>query len=129
MPLRAHVKERGPLFKRFDVVWTPTVLVLDQAGKERYRLEGYLPTDEFNAQIRLGLARVSVMNKQWPDAEKVYAEIVDKFGNTLSAAEALYWQGVCRYERTHDHHALNDLTAAFRQRYTNTLWAKKASIW
>ena len=30
-----------------DAVWTPTVLPLDSKRKERVRLEGYLPNDDF----------------------------------------------------------------------------------
>ncbi len=129
MPARAHIKEQGPTFKRFEVLWTPTVLVLDPTiGVERFRMEGYVPRDEFNAQIRLGLARVSFMQKKWEDAERVYADIVREFGETVSAAEALYWQGVCRYKRK-EPDALPTLTEQFRHAYEHTLWAKKASIW
>ncbi len=129
MPARAHIKEQSPTFKRFEVLWTPTVLVLDPAtGAERFRLEGYVPRDEFNAQIRLGLARVGFVQKKWEDAERVYDEIVREFGNTISAAEALYWQGVCRYKRK-EPDALPTLTERFRHAYQDTLWAKKASVW
>ncbi len=128
VPLRAHIKEHAQNFKRFDVLWTPTVLVLDSDGAERFRLEGYLPRDEFNVQIRLGLARVSFMQRKWEDAEHVYDEILGSFPGTRSAAEAQYWRGVCRYKRK-EPDALPALTEEFRHRYQDSLWAKKASIW
>jgi uncharacterized protein YyaL (SSP411 family) len=33
LPVRAHIKEHPAWFHRFDAVWTPTVLLLDSAGK------------------------------------------------------------------------------------------------
>ncbi|HXZ43553.1 MAG TPA: hypothetical protein VEH53_01900, partial [archaeon] len=43
IPVESHLKEHPANFHRFDAVWTPTVLVLDAGGKERWRIEGYLP--------------------------------------------------------------------------------------
>src|SRR5689334_6816478 len=51
VPVEAHIKEHPAWFKRFDVNWTPTVLILDSQGKERHRIEGYLPKEEFEAQL------------------------------------------------------------------------------
>ena len=50
--------------------------MLDENGKERHRIEGYLPKDEFAAQLLLGLARVAFMQKKWVDSEKLYDEIL-----------------------------------------------------
>jgi hypothetical protein len=97
-------------------------------GVERFRLEGYVPRDELRAQIRLGLARVSVMRKQWEDAERVYDESLRRFPRTHAAAEAVYWRGVCRYERK-EPGALPRLTEEFRHAYQGTIWATKASVW
>ena len=33
------------------------MLILDPNGEERYRIEGYLPVEEFRAQLELGLAQ------------------------------------------------------------------------
>jgi hypothetical protein len=56
LPVKAHIKEHPAWFHRFDAVWTPTVLLLDAAGKERVRLEGYLPNNDFIAALKNGLA-------------------------------------------------------------------------
>jgi len=65
VPLEAHIKEHPVYFHRFDALWTPSVIILDWKGNERFRMEGYLPKDEFRAQLELGLARVAFMNKNW----------------------------------------------------------------
>ncbi len=129
MPVRAHIKVHPGWFHRFHVVWTPTVLVFDPQGVERHRIEGYLPRREFEAQLTMGRGRIEVMAKRWVDAERLYDDVLERYGDTESAAEALYWRGVSRYSQTHDPKRLAELTREFQSRYTHTIWAEKASIW
>jgi len=111
------------------VLWTPTVLVLDSKGVERERSEGYLPNSEFRARLEMGLARIAFMHKQWAEAERRYAEISDKYSNTSSAPEAIYWRGVSRYKATNDHAALSEVATDLKKKYPNSVWMLKASIW
>ncbi len=109
--------------------WTPTAVVLDSEGKERYRIEGYLPRNEFFAQVKLALARVAFMAKRWSDAEAIYDSILQRHPNSATAPEAIYWRGVARYKRTQDHHELGAVAREFQQRFQGSIWAEKASIW
>ena len=43
--------------------------------------------------------------------------------------EALYWAGVSRYKGTNDPTALKDTARAFTERYQESSWAKKSSVW
>jgi Tetratricopeptide repeat len=129
VPLSAHIKEHPVYFHRFDSVWTPSVLILDPKGVERFRLEGYLPKDEFRAQLELGLARVAFMSKNWADAERRYAEVLERYPNSQAAPEALYWEGVSHYKATNDHTVLGQLPEQFKQRYPDSAWALKALGW
>ena len=105
------------------------MLILDSDGDERFRLEGYLPKDEFRSQLELGLARVSFMNKDWADAERRYAAVLERYPNSRAAPEALYWKGVARYKVTNDHKVLVELPEQFRQRYPDSIWALKTAAW
>ena len=127
--MEAHIKEHPVWFHRFGVLWTPTVLIFDADGAERHRIEGYLPNFEFRAQLELGLARVTFMHKQWANAERRYSEIVRNYPDSATAPEALYWQGVSHYKGTNDHAALGELAQRFKQKYQDTIWAEKASVW
>lgn len=129
MPLEAHIKEHPAYFHRFEAVWTPTVLILDPDGKERWRLEGYLPKQEFRAQLELGLARLAFLRKQFAEAERRYAELLERYPASRSAPEALYWRGVSRYSATHDHTVLGELRAELEGRYPDSLWAMKTAAW
>lgn len=110
-------------------MWTPTQIILDSNGDETYRNEGYLPKEEFRAQLELGLARVAFMNKDWKDAERRYAEVLDRYPNSKAAPEALYWKGVSHYKGTNDHTVLGQLAEEFRQKYTDSIWALKTLAW
>jgi len=124
-----YIKENGAAFHRFDAVWTPTTLVLEPGGKERYRLEGYLPRDEFAAQLTLGLARVSLMQKKWVEAQQLYEEVLKKYSKTVAAPEAVYWRGVCRTRATNDHTVFAEVVKTLKEQYPNSVWNKKAIPW
>ena len=105
------------------------MLILDSNGVERHRIEGYLPNDEFRAQLEMGLARVAFMNKNWADAERRYGEILDRYPNSKTAPEALYWKGVSHYKATNDHTVLGELPEQFEQKYPESVWALKTAAW
>ena len=123
------MKEHPAWFKRFDAVWTPTVLVMDPDGEERYRIEGYLPKDEFRARLEMGLGRLDVVHKRWEDAEKHFAHVVDTYPNAKAAPEALYWRNVSRYSRTHDAAPLQEVARELKERYPESDWTLRASVW
>ena len=115
--------------ERYGAQWTPTILELDPDGTEQHRVEGFLETSDFLAQLKLGLGKSAFKAKRWQDAERHFREIVDRYGQTDAAAEALYWAGVSRYKASGDATALKDTAAAFAKQYRDSPWAKKASIW
>jgi thioredoxin-related protein len=127
--VEAHIKEHPAYFHRFGAVWTPTVLIMDYDGVERLRIEGYLPKEEFRAHLEMGLARVAFMGKKWADAERRYAEVVERYPDSKVAAEAVYWKGVSRYKQTNDHTVLGEVPEQLKEKYADTVWALKASVW
>ena len=133
VPARVHVKDDAEAFKRYgeqyNAHWTPTVLELDPNGEEFYRLEGFLPADDFLAQLMLGRAHMDFKQERWAAAEKRFQEIVDNLPKAEAAPEAMYWAGVSHYKATNDAGALKKTAKAFMQRYEDSSWAKKASIW
>ncbi len=133
IPVRIHVKEDAEAWKKVSVElgaeWTPTILILDHNGVERHRIEGFLPADDFLAQLALGLAKAAFSRGDFTDAEKRFRSVVDVYPKTETAPEALYWAGVSRYKGTNDPTALQDTAKAFNERYQESSWAKKSSVW
>ena len=102
---------------------------MNSEGVERYRIEGYLPKDWFRARLEMARARVLFMQKKFADAQKLYTEVVDRFGNLALAAEALYWQAVCKYKATNDHTALGEAAPELAERYHEDEWRLKSLPW
>lgn len=104
-------------------------MFLDSSGRERYRIEGYLPSKEFAAQLELALGRIAFVHKQWAEAEEHYKNVLGQYEDTASAAEAVYWAGVAHYKKTNDHTGLSAIAQQLAEKYPQSLWAMKASPW
>jgi hypothetical protein len=128
-PVRLHVKKHPEAMGRFGANWTPTVIIVDAGGKEYYRIEGFLPTQDFLAQLHLGYAQYAFKSGDFASAETRFREIVDRFPNGEAAPEALYWAGVSKYKGSGDGAALGETAKAFQSRYTDSPWAKRSTIW
>lgn len=77
----------------------------------------------------MGLARVAFMRKKFADAQKLYAEIVDRFGNLALAAEASYWRAVSQYKATNDHTVLGEVAKELSEKYPGDEWTLKSVPW
>ena len=132
LPIRVHVREQADDFKRlgqkFQAQWTPTILELDPDGTERHRVEGFLPADDFLAQLMLGRGHAAFKHEKWDEARKWFERVASELPGTEAAPEAQYWAGVSRYKGG-DQGALGETAAAFSKRFKDTSWAKKASVW
>ena len=134
VPVRAHVREQADEFKRlgqrFDAQWTPTTLIIDPAeAAERHRIEGFLPKDEFLAQLMLGLGHSAFARGRFAEAREWLDQVLGKYPDTEAAPEAQYWTGVAQYKESGDGAALAATGKRFAERYGDTVWAKKASVW
>ena len=104
-------------------------MIADPDGRERYRIEGYLPRDWFRARLEMGLARVAFMKKKFADAQEFYASIAERFGNLALAAEALYWRDVCKYKATNDHTVLEPVAKELAVKFPGDEWQLKSVPW
>ncbi|MGH9451574.1 MAG: thioredoxin fold domain-containing protein [Terriglobales bacterium] len=126
VPVKIHIKENPSGFHRFDVSWTPTVMVLDTDGKERYRFEGYLPAADFLAQLDFGRGRVAFAHKRWDDAAREFNSAADRDPKCEFAAQASYWAAVAHFQKTHDGTFLKEWSKKVRAEFPTTTWAKRA---
>lgn len=129
IPVKIHIKEQPQTFQRFGAQWTPTIQILDWDGAKRHQFEGFLPADDFLAQLKLGLAHLVFARQDWKLAEQRFGEIVQQLSNTDAAPEALYWAGVARYKASGNAAALGETAQQFKKNYPQSTWAKKASVW
>ena len=127
--MKAHVKENPAYFRRFEAIWTPTVIILSPEGKERWRTEGYLPKEEFRPQLEMGIARVALIRKRWSDAQQIYERIIEQFPMSEAAPEAVFWLGVCEYSLSKNPAALKGNYERLNREYPESIWAKKTGAW
>ena len=130
VPARLIRSEHPQEVVQFNIVWTPTQLVLEPDGTERFRQVGFLPSDEFVPYLELGLATAAFGRRDFAAAQAAFEAIVERSPTAHAAAEAAYWGGVSEYyKRDRDRSALKQAAERLRDRYVTTEWAKKASVW
>ena len=105
------------------------MLLLDSQGKERVRLEGYLPSNDFNAALRSGLGRIALAQKNYADAERWYGDVIARYGDSHFASAAMYWRAVGHYKATNDHTVLGKAAEELRSTHPSSVWASKATPW
>ena len=92
-------------------------------------MEGYLPVDDFLAQLHLGLAKLSFQDGNFLDAAGKFRTVYEQHPQSSAAAEAMYWAGVSEYKATNEASKLKDTGSLLAKKYPDTEWAKKGSIW
>jgi len=125
VPARVNVLTERDLTKRMRVPWTPTFVFVDGEGLEHHRFIGYLPPDEFAAQIHLAGARAAFNRGAWEESARRYAHIAEKFPQTDAAPESVYWIGVCDFKRTKNVERIYEQCRETARRYPTHIWGKK----
>jgi hypothetical protein len=125
---RVHAKEQPAMWHRYDIRWTPTVIVLSPDGEEVRRIEGFLPVDDFLGALRLALGYLAANAKQWTDAARWFDQAA-QLGETDAGPEGMYWRGVARFSASHDHAVLPALRKELEARYPNSGWARRSTVW
>ena len=92
-------------------------------------MEGFFPVDDFLAQLKLGLAKIDFQAERYSEAEQGFRKIPMEHPQSGAAPEALYWAGVSAYKATNDAQHLKDTGVRMQQKYPNSDWFKKASVW
>ncbi len=129
IPVKIHIKERPQDFGRFKAEWTPTLIVAEPDGTERHRSVGFLAADDLLAQLQLGLAKAAFSRAQFEEAQRAFQAVVEHYPRADAAPEALYWQFVSAYKATGKPEFLKQAGTELREKYPQTEWAKKASVW
>ena len=104
-------------------------MILDADAKERSRLEGYLPKDEFRLYLEMGLARLALSRKNWAEAQSRYAAIVADHPESVDAPQAVYFRGVSQYSQSHDHLVLTGTAIELKEKYAGNEWQLRSIPW
>lgn len=117
---------RTELMKQFSVTWTPTLLVLDQSGKEHHRVVGYLPGEDLLAHLKLGKGKIHFDRFRFTEAIAEFDEVIKQHPTTAVAAEAIFFHGVAGYWQSHDGKRLRLAYDALLERFPKSEWTRRA---
>jgi hypothetical protein len=133
IPVRVHARDQAGEFQRlgeqYGAQWTPATLVISPDGKERHRWEGFVGTDDFLAQLGLGLGQAAFARGDWDAAERAFNDVATEYPQGDAAPEATYWAGVSRYKRSGDGSELVATRERLDEKYAGSTWARKAAVW
>ena len=105
------------------------MIIADSDGTERYRFEGYLPPEDFVAQLALGLGKAHFARGEWREAEERFRGVLERHADSEIAPEALYWAGVSRYKATGDASALRKRRKLFSRSTAIPVWLRERQFW
>jgi hypothetical protein len=129
--IKFNVKEPHPDFKealgRGKVLWAPLLVFLDGRGTELRRYVGFLPPDEFLAELRLVLGLSEMTHAHFEEALGWLDGAAELFPAASAAPEALFWAAAAGYR-------LKGLAEVVRRwddlraRYPETTWARRVDV-
>lgn len=129
IPLKSQCfwKERTDLMKEFDIAWTPTFLFHDTAGKVHRKLVGYLPTDDFLAQMVFAKGMIYFEKARNEEAAKWFQRVVSEHPSAGVAPEAVFFLGVAGYKKTHEAIYLRRTHDTLMKLYPASQWTRRAN--
>ena len=125
IPVRV-LSDQQPLATDYTVKWTPSLLILDQDGKEHYRTVGFLSAEELIPSLLLGIGNVHFNKDEFKDALSCYERLLTEYPKSDSAPEAIFQKGVSLYKNTHDPKPLKEAYNHLQDKYPASQWTKRA---
>jgi Tetratricopeptide repeat len=110
----------------FNITWTPTMVVLDESGKEHHRNVGFQSPEEFIAFLMVGQAKTHFDRNSFEPAIALLEKVIKDFPKSGAAPEAVFHLGVSRYKATHNAAPLKEAFEYLKANYPNSEWLKRA---
>jgi tetratricopeptide (TPR) repeat protein len=115
-----------PLATNFNVKWTPTLITLDEEGKEHHRTVGFLPPEELIPSLMLGIAKCHFDRGTFQEAIAMLDQLLKGYPKSDAAPEAVYVRGVSEYQGTHSAGPLKKAYERLQAEYPSSEWVKRA---
>jgi hypothetical protein len=115
-----------PLAAKFNIQWTPTVITLDEEGKEHHRTVGFLSPEEFIPSLMLGVAKCHFDREKFSKAIPMLEDILKNHPKSDTAPEAVYVRGVALYKSTHKADSLKEIYKRLQAKYPSSEWTRRA---
>lgn len=115
------------LIRDFHKQWSPLFVWLEHHGIEVRRQNGYLPPREFLAECGFARGYAALVQGRYADSLAIMREVADRWPDTDTAPEALFWAGVAA-NRAQDRDAFRRQWGDLKARYPKSTWWSRASF-
>lgn len=115
-----------PLATKYNLQWTPTIIVMDSQGKEYNRTIGFISPEEFIPAILLGIGKALFESGKFDEAITTFDRIIEKYRKCKVTPEAIYYRGVCQYKNTHEPKHLKNAYELLKSNFPESDWTLRA---
>jgi hypothetical protein len=127
VPLRLQLGNRH--VRDLNIVWLPTVVILDHRGREHYRNVNAAPPEDFLDVLALGEAHFRLKDARTESHARAMAVLeaaLDRRPHGPLHPELLYWLAIAGYFRGHHDGEFRDrVWGELRRRYPDSVWAHR----
>jgi hypothetical protein len=132
--LKLDTSARSPAFRRIlgrqGLRWTPTFVFADHTVRELRRTVGFLPPDDFLAELQLVLGLAGLARARNETALATLRAVADLHPESHVAGEALFWAGIAAFRIAGgEKAALRVAWQPLWERYPDSTWARRAAVW
>ena len=121
------LSDAKPYVTDFNIKWTPTIITLDDTGKEHHRVVGFLSPEEFIASLLLGIAKANFDLDRFEEALSDLDKLLFNYPKSKAAPEAIFIRGVCGYKSSHDPKPLKAAWEKLQAEYPTSEWTERAT--
>jgi thioredoxin-related protein len=104
--------------------WTPAIYFLDSNGNSYYHFNGYLPSDEFRAMMRLGIAETIMPRGRYDEIIEMIDKDLDELNKTSFYPKLLIARETARYIKTKDNSQLKKSIKEIQKKFPESTEAK-----
>jgi thioredoxin-related protein len=119
-----HIKDAT---EEFALIWTPTIVMLDDQRREIRRTVGWLPPEKFVPELLLGFGQYKILREEFSIAAEVFRRVADE-SQSEHAAEAQYWLAIAEFKEKGDADPLIAGWHQLRDQQGNSDWWTRASF-
>ncbi len=125
VPLRLP-SDAKPYAADFNIHWTPSIIILDEKGREHHRTMGFLAPDEFIPSLYLAIGKLSFDSENMDKARVYFDNLLTEYPKSDFAPQGIYLEGVTKYKSTHDPKPLREAYDTLSSRFPASYWTKRA---
>jgi tetratricopeptide (TPR) repeat protein len=129
VPVQIDISQDKGALERFHAVWTPTLIIRDDGGREYRRSEGYLGPQDLLIELALARTQALLHMGEYDAASKQAKAVIEAASDDRERlAEAKYWAGVAGYKASGESRDLIREWKPLVEQLPDTVWARKASF-